>query len=611
MNYKISVQQSGRTIEKECSDKLNLLDFINNHTDFNLPAPCGGKGRCGKCRIKILSGNVSDPGEEEKKHLDEDINQGYRLACLSYPGSDLEVLIEKGPEEVQILHDLLERQIPLDPPVKTLHVLMDKPHADDQRSDFSRLIQTAGMEKAAFPLALLQDLADTIREQDYSVTVVHDETAVIRVLPGDVSGECYGIAVDIGTTTVVVYLIDLNTGETVDVVSDLNAQGSFGADVISRINHTMTNEQGLRMLHKKIIEQLNRMITSLSDRTGIAINKIYTGVFAGNTTMIHLFLGIKPENIAAAPFISVSTEGHTVPSEDTGLVLNGTATVLPGLSGYVGADIVAAVLSSGMMENEELCLLIDIGTNGEIVLGNSEKIVACSTAAGPAFEGAHIRHGVGGVGGAINTAADSSDGLSVTTILGKQPIGICGSGLVDILAVLIKAGVVEETGRMIGKDESDSISPAFARLLTEEDGESAFIVVPEDKAAGEEAILFTQKDVREVQLAKAAIAAGIQTLLKFSDKKAEDIGTLYLAGGFGSFIDKRSAVAIGLLPHQLENKIKVIGNAAGKGAVMACISRKQAAFCSQIKARATYVELSSSPEFQEAYVENMYFNPES
>jgi uncharacterized 2Fe-2S/4Fe-4S cluster protein (DUF4445 family) len=405
-------------------------------------------------------------------------------------------------------------------------------------------------------------------------------------------------------------LLDLNTGETVDVISDLNAQGSFGADVISRINHTMTNQNGLQALHKKILDQLNKMITALSDRTGIALDKIYTGVFAGNTTMIHLFLGIKPENIAAAPFISVTTEGHTVPSEDIGLVVNGTAAVLPGLSGYVGADITAAVLSSGMMEKEELSLLIDIGTNGEIVLGSSEKIVACSTAAGPAFEGAHIRHGVGGVAGAVNTASDSSDGMSVTTILGKKPIGICGSGLVDILAVLIKAGVVEDTGRMIGKDESSSVSPAFADLLTEEDGEPAFIVVPEEKTARDEAILFTQKDVREVQLAKAAIAGGIQTLLKFSGKKVEDIGTLYLAGGFGSFIDKRSAVAIGLLPHQLEDKIKVIGNAAGKGAVMACISRKQAAFCSKIKTRASYVELSSSPEFQEAYVENMYFNPE-
>ncbi len=608
MNYKISVRQSGRKTEKECPEELNLLDFINNQTDFNLPAPCGGKGKCGKCLVKILSGTPSQMSQEEEKLINNGARDGYRLACLTYPRSDLEVLIERGPEEVQILHDLLERNIPLDPPVKALHVIMDKPEARDQRSDFSRLIQTAGMEKAAFPLSLLRELEKTVRENDYSVTIIHNEDSVIRVVPGDTSGECYGIAVDIGTTTVVVYLINLVTGQTVDVISDLNAQGSFGADVISRINHTLKNEEGLHTLHKRIINQLNGMIQTLSERTNIGLDKIYTGVFAGNTTMTHLFLGIPPKNIASAPFISVTTEDHTVPAEDVGIQLNGTAAVLPGLSGYVGADIVAAVLSSGMMDNEEVSLLIDIGTNGEIVLGNKDEIVACSTAAGPAFEGAHIRYGVGGIAGAVNTAAETPEGLSVTTILDKKPLGICGSGLVDILAVLIKTGIVEETGRMITKDETGSIPQAFADLLTEEDGEPAFIVVPGEKTSSGEHILFTQKDVREVQLAKAAIAGGILTLLSYAKKKVENIVTLYLAGGFGSFIDKRSAVAIGLLPHQLEDKIKVIGNAAGKGAVMSCISREQAAYCRRIKERSTYVELSSSPEFQEAYVENMYFN---
>jgi uncharacterized 2Fe-2S/4Fe-4S cluster protein (DUF4445 family) len=422
--------------------------------------------------------------------------------------------------------------------------------------------------------------------------------------------------VDIGTTTVAAYLMDLSTGKNLAVVSGMNAQEVYGADVITRIQHASSSPKNLRLLREKIRGQIDTMIEDLAEKSGIKKDRIYLLTIAGNTTMLHLVLGIPPKNIASAPFISVSTEMISIRAEelDIGIAPGGILIVLPAVSGYVGSDIVAAVLASGMQESPELSLLIDIGTNGEIVMGNRDRLAACSTAAGPAFEGAEIRCGVGGTAGAVNRVSASNTAgpnagktITYTTISGKPPIGICGSGIVDLLAALLDAGIVEDTGRMLDRLEAEKAGLAFAEYLGETDGEPSLILIPEEKTGTGLPIVFTQKDVREIQLAKAAIAAGVRTLTENLGAAFKDIKTLYLAGGFGSYIDKDGAARIGLFPAELADKVKVIGNAAGKGEVMALLATGERRKCMEIREMTEYIELSSSPVFQDYYIEEMTF----
>jgi uncharacterized 2Fe-2S/4Fe-4S cluster protein (DUF4445 family) len=511
---------------------------------------------------------------------------------------------------------LISEKLELRPALRKDLVVLPEPHLHDQASDHSRILREIGLDSPALPLPVLRELAGALRNDGYTVTLCRYGGDIIAVEPGDTRNRLYGAAVDIGTTTVAVYLVDIGEGRNIDVMSALNAQEVFGADVISRINYTMTHPSGLRLLGERILDQIDSMILSLARRNGIDPENIYAVSLAANTTMIHLALGLPPENIASAPFISVTTESHAIPARELGLSMapGGVVQVLPSISGYVGADIVAAILASGMADSDSLCLLIDIGTNGEIVLGDRSRLVSCSTAAGPAFEGAHVRSGVGGIAGAVNKVSWEGGRFSFTTIADAGPLGICGSGIVDLLALLLRTGIVDETGRMLSRDEAASaggVSEWLLDRITETDGEPAFILVPENESTVGAPIMLSQKDVREIQLAKAAIAAGIDTLVKRIGVGLEDITTLYLAGGFGSYIHRESAVAIGLLPRELLNRVQVIGNAAGKGALMALLSEDLRSRCEGIRRVTEYIELSSSPEFQDAYIERMFFPQEN
>jgi uncharacterized 2Fe-2S/4Fe-4S cluster protein (DUF4445 family) len=331
---------------------------------------------------------------------------------------------------------------------------------------------------------------------------------------------------------------------------------------------------------------------------------------AGNTTMMHLFTGLPPQHIAAAPFIPVALEPFRVPARDLGLDIapSGWVYLVPGISAYIGADITAAALACNMAWEEPLSLLIDIGTNGEIMLGNKNGLLSCSTAAGPAFEGATIRDGVGGIAGAVNTVFLHSDSLKYTTIRDEAPVGICGSGIVDTISSLLYAGIIDETGRIAEADEvkDDKGKKLLSRLTTHNDA-AAFLLVEAEKTAHGDSILLTQRDIREVQNAKASIGAGITTLIKEMGKTADDVERVFLAGGFGSYIDKHHAIHIGLIPEVLENRIKVVGNAAGSGAIMSLLSREKDQECGEIVGKTRYIELSSSQAFMEDYIDNMTF----
>lgn len=613
MNNKICTVEliyNGQRKHMECQQGSNLMEVLQRNKVY-LEAPCGGKGICGKCKIKIESGSLSELSSEENNFLsDKEKKEGYRLACCTQVMGDIVASLDDSSDTAQIVSKGLDYSAELNPSLHKKYLTMQLPSVEDQRDDLKRVEDRLKVDEISIPLQLLQKLPFILRDSDYKVTAVYDQNTMLALEPGDTTKKQYGIAVDIGTTTVVCYLVDLTTGEQLDVASRLNAQKSYGGDVISRIAYATDNVDGLERLQKEIAGQLEDMIKGLAQKNGIEIEHIYNIVVAANTTMLHLLAGLNPEHIAAAPFTPVATGQMVYPARELGIDINPACRIfmLPCISGYVGADIVAGILPTGIDQREEMSLMIDIGTNGEMVLGNNKGLISCSTAAGPAFEGANIRNGVGGVAGAINTIRLEDGDIQYTTISNKPPIGICGSGIVDALAVLLDAGVVDETGRILSPDELDlEAGSKIAERLIEIDDMPAFVIAKGEETRSGEPIVITQKDVREIQLAKAAIAAGTRVLIQKMGVTMEEIEYLYLAGGFGSYIDKRNAVRIGLLPKELESKIVAVGNAAGTGALLSLLSRDLLSRCNSIKSMVRYVELSTTPEFQDEYVNCMYF----
>ncbi|NLN42303.1 MAG: DUF4445 domain-containing protein [Clostridiales bacterium] len=609
--YRVTILVDDLEKRVTCESGSILMDVFH-HNNVYIEAPCGGKGICGKCKVRILKGKVSDISDLESKYLSHKEKQaGYRLACMTRILGDVQVATKGQGEGAQILSTGLEYSVDISPSITKKYVELDVPTVDNPRDDLKRLAQAIGIESPYINISILRKLPQILRDSEFKVTVTYDSNRILDVEEGDTTKQSYGVAIDIGTTTVVCYLVDLTTGKQMDVISDLNAQRPYGGDVISRIQHAMESSDGLNRLREAIINQLSQLISKLAKKNCISIEHIYNIAIAGNTIMGHLLLGIDPRHIAAAPFTPGTTQAQIYDAHELGLKL-GTASrvfLLPHISGYVGADIVAGILASGMDKSQKLSLIIDIGTNGEIVLGNRDKIVCCSTAAGPAFEGANIRHGMGGVSGAINTIILDDGNLKYTTIDNKPPLGICGSGIVDALAVLLDAGIVDETGRLLGRDEIESqIGLKLADRLTEVDHLPAFIIVDSKSSGTGEAIVITQKDIREIQLAKAAIAAGVKVLIKKMGKEVKEIANLYLAGGFGSYIDKGNAARIGLIPAELQHRIIAIGNSAGTGAMLSLLSLEQYKRTSIIKDMAEYIELSSTLEFQNEYVDSMYFH---
>lgn len=597
------------TVEKQCSPGTRILEVLDEKESAHVYTPCGGKGTCGKCKV-LARGRLSAITQGEKKKLSpSEQEKGFRLACTAKIEGDCSITLEEEASMVQIQEGGVELDVDLAPLVRKSPLYLEKPSLEDQTDDFARIKDGLGEKYLSANLALLQDLPERVREKDYQLTAVYVKDELIEVEPGDTSDTNYGVAIDIGTTTVVAYLIDLTTGNRVGVSSGLNAQKRFGQDVISRIQHTIEKEEGLKECQTAIIDQLDGMIDEVCKASKVDKRNVYSLTVAGNTTMMHLAAGLSPKYIATVPFIPAAKEILRVSASELGLHLGGGTQVflLPSISGYIGADIVAGVLASKLHKEEATALLIDIGTNGEIVLGNRDHIVSCSTAAGPAFEGATIRHGVGGIAGAINTIS-LDGGVRYTTIGDLPPVGICGSGIVDGMAHLLNRGIIDASGRMLGEDEvPEETKKLFGDRITRVDGRPAFLLARAEETENGEPIYLTQADVREVQLAKASFAAGISTLIQHTNRTNKDIDVLYIAGGFGSYIDKHNAAVIGLIPPELEEKIRVIGNAAGSGAIMTLASEKELEECNTIIEMAEYVELSSSPAFQEEYMMNMTF----
>lgn len=437
-------------------------------------------------------------------------------------------------------------------------------------------------------------IPQVLREGDFKVTGTVYKNVLLDVETGDTSNKLYGIAVDIGTTTIACYLVNLKNGKTIDVESEVNSQRMYGADVISRINYTIEKHDGASILRDCVVNQINKMVQRFCKRNNIDQRKIYNMTIVGNTTMIHLLLGLPSSNISFSPFIPVTTEPMDFPASEVGISIGGFVSILPALSSYVGSDITAGILSCGMYNSQKDCLLLDLGTNGEIALGNAMGIVTCSTAAGPAFEGASIKHGVGGIKGAISKIDLSKDNI-YKTIGNEKPCGICGSGVMDMVSELIKYNLVDETGRMA--DKGEVLSKNLSERIVQDGSMKEFVIDGE--------ITFTQKDVREVQLAKAAIYSGIKVLINEKGIKNQDIEKVYIAGGFGNYMDIQSALNIGLLPKELSGRVESIGNSAGTGARMYLLSKYCRDYMEKIINSAKYIELSGRNDFQEYFVDSM------
>lgn len=581
---------------------------------FDLDSPCGGRGRCGKCRVLLLEG-AGPPAGPEREHLEaEDLEQGYRLACTARIDSDavVELPYVRVPEH-KILIEAVEKDVKIDPHLRKTHLELDPPTLADHRSDWERLAQGLDREgltaaDAAPSLALLRRLPQALRRNNFQVTAITDRAAVRGVEEGDSAGTMLGIAFDIGTTTVVGYLMDLFTGRELCVVSALNPQTSYGADVITRITFASQEADGLQQLHEAITGAINELIGEAVDKATVAREDIYAMTVVGNTCMHHLFLGISPKNLALAPYKPVVRRPLALDAEALGFTINpaGMLYVLPNIAGFVGADTVGVLLATELDWSGSIKLAIDIGTNGEIVLGSRERLVACSTAAGPAFEGAQISGGMRGTIGAIDHVR-FDQGVDYSVIGGVRPKGICGSGLLDAAAGLVTLGVIDQRGRILPAERLDGSAAAYRDNIVTQDGGSAFLLVPASESQDDRPVLITQQDIRQVQLAKGAIAAGIQVLLEELGVALDDVSQVLLAGAFGNYLDPHSACAIGLIPSELEGRIRGVGNAAGAGSKAALLSRGEFERAATITDFVEYIELSAHPSFKQHFIRSLNF----
>ncbi|MFA6506290.1 MAG: ASKHA domain-containing protein [Treponemataceae bacterium] len=505
----------------------NVLHALRRVDPTVVEAPCGGAGTCGKCRVRVLSGDVGAPDAEELRRLSaQDRASGIRLACRLNPISDLTLSAADAGKGSAVIRE-------------SFSALSGRP---DPR----------------------------ITEKD-----------------------CYGVAIDIGTTTIAAYLIeyvpaDGSPARVIASASVLNRQRAFGADVIARIDYSIKEADGLAELASLVRADVCFLIDELLAKGGAKPESLREISVVGNTTMLHLFACVDPAGIAVAPFTPAFIEARRGPAAEYGLPYARAQVILgPSVAGYVGADLVAAARAVDLDGREKTALILDLGTNGEMALGDKRGVIACATAAGPAFEGASISCGLGGVAGAIDGLFWRPDGrLTFTTIADLPPIGVCGSGIIDAAACLVRGGIIDDTGAM--DDPWKGEGYPLARF---KDG----------------IFRFTQADVRQIQLAKAAVAGGIAVMLRELGVSYDDVDAVFLAGGFGSYLKPDSAAVIGLLPAELLSKVETVGNAAGHGAVRLLLFKDELERASRFAREIRYVELSSSSYFSERYVEEMFF----
>ncbi len=570
---------------------------------------CGGKKACGKCRVLTnpSDGGMSPITEEERKILSQDeLGRGVRLACAVRIMGDTTVIVpessRRGRQRLQT--DGIDTPVDLDPMIKKITLKLIKPTINSQKSDeailMSALKEHHGIKNPTLTLEAARKLPAAVREGGWTVTVtLHNRSHIIDIEAGATTHNAKGLAVDIGTTKMACYLLDLHDGRLLSVASMMNPQISYGEDILTRVMHIVNNPTGQRELHECVIEGINQMIDDACSKAGAHRRDIYEMTVAGNSVMNHLFLDIPPTYLASSPYTPAISSPLNLNANELGININPTGRIhtMPLIAGFIGSDCVAAILATGIHASQDNALLIDVGTNTEIVVAKGKEMVACSCASGPAFEGAHIKHGMRASSGAIERAwiNDDTTKAEYLTVDDDKPRGICGSGLIDLMAELLKAGVINPTGRMLTTDPNVRRGP---------DG-LEYVVVESDASALREDIVLTQKDVRELQKAKAAVYTGASILMKRMEIKTEDVERIYLSGAFGNYLDPENMMTVGMLPEFSLKKIVGVGNAAGTGTRMALLSGKERRRAEEISKNVRYHELAADPLFTEEYMKSL------
>ena len=563
-------------IEIEMEDGASVLE-AEIRAGLRPDAPCGGLGKCGKCLVKING--------EVVKACQVRISEGE--TCV------VETLDRAGSEK--ILTDGFNREVVFEPGLRMVQVELEKARPGEKRSDWQRLLdELAEMDSDVEPERMEVDLK--LAGELYGMRRDSDDWYVIysgrRILEmRKQAGRRCLAAFDIGTTTIAGYLLDSEDGRMLAVESRMNPQAQYGADVIMRANYAL--EHGTDVLSRCIREAVDEMLGVLTGDAGISRQDIFQVCIVGNTCMHHLFLGISPASLVHAPYTSAVSERLVLNAGDYGLDVQRKAELimLPDIAGYVGADTCGCLLALRQDQKDEISLMIDIGTNGEMVLGNRNRLVTCSTAAGPAFEGAKIECGMRGAAGAVDHVKYENGKWDYTTVGNQPAVGLCGSGLIDLVAGLLDAGMLDENGALSSGQEKQGV----------------FMLVPLEQAGNERGVYLTQKDIGEVQLAKAAIAAGIQMLMKRLGITEEEICSVYIAGAFGNYMDPVSAGKIGLLPAALVKKVKPVGNAAGEGAKIALVNEREMLEMDELVGKIDFVELAASGDFQDYFIDELGF----
>jgi uncharacterized 2Fe-2S/4Fe-4S cluster protein (DUF4445 family) len=600
MTLRIDFEPLGQRVL--CRSGTRLLDAARQ-AGIQIVALCGGGGTCGRCRVQVKEGQVRPPTVDERSALaPEQLALGYRLACQLRVTDDLRIYIP--PESLSIAQRTQimgeEEAVELDPAVRVLDIDVSPPSLSDLRSDTERVREAVATSSGRSPIRIawpvLHQLPPHLRSHEWHTAIVMRDDEIVGLLP---SGEGpLGLAVDVGTTKLAAYLVDLGTGTTLAAMGAMNPQIAYGEDVMARLTYAREQKTGAKDLQSAVLDAIYELLEQLCTQADQCMDRLAELVLVGNTAMHHLLLGLPTHQLGEAPYIAAVREPLDVRASELGLRLRQGAYVhlLPIIAGFVGADHVAMLLSTGMDRIDGNVLGLDIGTNTEVALRANGRFLTCSTASGPAFEGAHIRHGMRAAPGAIESLRIVDSVVKYQTIQGLPPVGLCGSGILDAVAELRTAGVLNDRGGF----RSD-----HARVRGGDSGPE-FLLVPACESGTGEDIVLTRADVGQIQLAKGAIQAGVGVLLDELQLAAEDLDEVIVAGAFGTFIDVSSAIGIGLFPDLPRNRFRQVGNAAGMGAKRALLSQAERSRAHRLSHQLEYVELTTDPRFAVQFAESMF-----
>lgn len=607
-------------------DKDSTIAEAAQRADIFINNLCGGEGVCGECRVRILKGDATQPDEAAAFFSQEEIEKGFVLACQTRIGGDLEVEIppESRLEEEQIMtgHAAGDAEVqggvsphlqpegafyPIKPLVRKIFLELPHPTLEDNITDIKRvsreLRRKIGWHSYEISLHCLQNLSDMLRVHDWKVTstVVRDKNRyrIQKIDPLDTTNRHYGVALDVGTTTVVAQLIDLRTGKDLAVDGTHNMQSQYGEDVISRMIFAC-GKGGLHPLHEAIVRNINHLIESLANKAAISREDILAIVAAGNTTMSHFLLNLTPCSIRLEPYVPTADVYPQILASEIGIHIHprGILETIPSVASYVGGDIVAGIVACGISDHPEIQGLIDIGTNGEIAIGNDEWLVCCSASAGPSFEGGGTRCGMRATKGAIEKVEIRNGEVRYQTIGRAKPLGICGSGLIDCIYELVKNGLIGSDGKF-DRDRKDP-------RLTFQDDIPQYVIARAEETETGEPIVFTESDIDNLIKSKGSVFAAIKSLLDYIGLSFDQLKSFYVAGGFGNYLNIQKAVAIGLLPDIPVDRIQFIGNSSLTGARLALTSEQAFEKCINVSRSMTNIELSNYQPYMDEYIASLF-----